>query len=230
MIFRWRLRAPQTVLSCHAACNRGSGRSRARAIGPISDALTLAPKPGSRVFATHRIQWPSRAGATYEPTTSAAFAVKFGRCSHTRTCEPRGQSCGCAGPPDILDVNIASAGGQQGPVQRQTFRWRFCRAAQNPFVGGFRYRSAALPGRGLSFSPSRPMVGIAMPPKADDPRWTPTSLAIDRVLPRRRQRTIRARLKSVQSHRRATTRITCFAIFPAQWLSYHPDLESRLTL
>src|SRR6266567_3464275 len=79
-------------------------------------------------------------------------------------------------PPDILDVDIAQRLGQQrtGPACKP-FRWRFVQQPQNPLVGGLRIdRLLARPR--LVFQPFKAMVGIAMPPKADDPRLDPNFL------------------------------------------------------
>jgi hypothetical protein len=59
--------------------------------------------------------------------------------------------------------------------------------------------------------------------------WTPTSLAIDRVLrPAAAKRTIRARFKS--RHRGAANGFKYIAIFPRKvdfsCFGYHPDVES----
>src|ERR1700757_4788983 len=100
-------------------------------------------------------------------------------------------------PPDILDVNIAQRSGHQGPgPAREPVRRRFVQQLQNPLVGGLRIdRLLARPR--LVLQPFKAMVGIAMPPKADNPRLDPTSLAIERVLrPTAANRTIRARFKS----------------------------------
>jgi hypothetical protein len=53
--------APQTALSCHAACRRGSGRSR-RGHWATSDSPALTPKPVSRASRPRIAQSPSRAG------------------------------------------------------------------------------------------------------------------------------------------------------------------------
>src|SRR6202140_2405289 len=100
-------------------------------------------------------------------------------------------------PPDILDVNIAQRLGQQGAGPAcKPFWWRFVQQPQNPLVGGLRIdRLLARPR--LVFQPFKAMIGIAVPPKADNPRLHPNLLAIDRVLrPAAANRTIRARFKS----------------------------------
>jgi hypothetical protein len=80
------------------------------------------------------------------------------------------------------------------------------------------------------------MVGIAMPPKADNPRLDPNFLG-DRpgAAPVRRQKNyLRPLQVALQRHRRATTRLKYLAIFPRKvdfsCFGYHPDLESRLTI
>ena len=79
-------------------------------------------------------------------------------------------------PPDILDVNIAQRLGQQraGPA-RKPLRRRLVQQLQNPPVGGLRIdRLLARPR--LVLQPFKAMVGIAMPPKADNPRLDPNFL------------------------------------------------------
>jgi len=73
-------------------------------------------------------------------------------------------------PPDILDVNIAQRPGQQRPGPAcKPFRCRLVQQPQNPLVGGLRIdRLLARPR--LVLQPFKAMVGIAMPPKADNPR------------------------------------------------------------
>src|ERR1019366_9148991 len=76
-------------------------------------------------------------------------------------------------PPDILDVNIAQRPGQQrsGPAC-ESFRWRFVQQPQNPLVGCLGIdRLLARPR--LVFQTFKAMIGIAMPPKADNPRLDP---------------------------------------------------------
>jgi hypothetical protein len=58
-----------------------------------SDSPALAPKPGSKVFRRRIARWPSRAERHRTQQHRAALAVKFGRCSRTRTCGLRGRSC-----------------------------------------------------------------------------------------------------------------------------------------
>jgi hypothetical protein len=80
------------------------------------------------------------------------------------------------------------------------------------------------------------MVGIAMPPKADDP-WLDPNFPGDR--PRaasgRRQKNYPRPLQiALQRYRRATARLKHLAIFPRKVdfsrFGYHPYLESRLTI
>ena len=79
-------------------------------------------------------------------------------------------------PPDILDVNIAKFPGQQRPgPARKPSRRRFIEQLQDPFVGRLRIdRLLARPR--LVLQPFKAMVGIAMPPKADNPRLDPDFL------------------------------------------------------
>jgi hypothetical protein len=80
-------------------------------------------------------------------------------------------------PPDILDVNIAQRSGQQGPGPAcEPVRRRFVQQLQNPLVGGLRIdRLLARPR--LVLQPFKALVGIAMPPKADNPRLDPNFLS-----------------------------------------------------
>jgi hypothetical protein len=80
------------------------------------------------------------------------------------------------------------------------------------------------------------MVGIAMPPKADNPRLDPNFLG-DRpgAAPIRRQQNYPRPLQiALQRHRRAATRLKHLAIVPRKvdfsCFGYHPYLESRLTI
>jgi hypothetical protein len=79
-------------------------------------------------------------------------------------------------PPDILHVNIAQHPGQQGPGPTcEPVRRRFVQQPQNPLVGGLRIdRLLAWPR--LVLQSFQAMVGIAMPPKADNPRLDPNFL------------------------------------------------------
>src|SRR5712671_7687321 len=80
------------------------------------------------------------------------------------------------------------------------------------------------------------MVGIAMPPTADNPRLDPDFFG-DRAgaAPVRRQQHYPRPLQiALQRHRRATTRLKHLAIFPRKvdfsCFGDHPYLESRLTI
>lgn len=139
-------------------------------------------------------------------------------------------------PPDILDVNIAQRSGQQRPgPARKPFRRRLVQQLQNPLVGGLRIdRLFARPR--LVSQPFKALVGIAMPPKADNPRLDPNFLG-DRpgAAPIRRQQNYPRPLQiALQRHRRATARLKHLAIFPRKvdfsCFGYHPELESRLTI
>src|SRR6266852_2157695 len=139
-------------------------------------------------------------------------------------------------PPDILDVNIAQRLGQQraGPA-RKPLRGRLIQQLQNPLVGRLRINRLLARPR-LVFQPFKAMVGIAVPPKADNPRLDPNFLG-DRAgaAPVRRQQNDPRPLQiALQRHRRATTRFKHLAIFPRKvdfsCFGYHPYLESRLTI
>ena len=100
-------------------------------------------------------------------------------------------------PPDILDVNIAQRPGQQGPgPAREPFRRRLVQQLQNPPVGGLRIDWLLARSRPV-LQPFKALVGIAMPPKADNPRLDPDFLG-DRAgaAPAAANRTIRARFKN----------------------------------
>src|SRR5215475_576147 len=73
-------------------------------------------------------------------------------------------------PPDILNVNIAQRPGQQGPGPAcEPFRRRLVQQLQNPLVGGLRIDWLLARSR-LVLQPFKALVGITMPPKADNPR------------------------------------------------------------
>src|SRR5262245_16346763 len=80
------------------------------------------------------------------------------------------------------------------------------------------------------------MIGIAVPPKADNPRLDSDFFG-DRAgaAPVRRQQNYPRPLQiALQRHRRAATRLKHLAIFPRKvdfsCFRYHPYLESRLTI
>ena len=79
-------------------------------------------------------------------------------------------------PPDILHVNVGQRPGQQRPAPAcKPFRRRFFQQPQNPLLGGLRIdRLPAWPR--LVLQPFKAKVGIAMPPKADNPRLDPNLL------------------------------------------------------
>src|SRR4029077_15404838 len=139
-------------------------------------------------------------------------------------------------PPDILDVNIAQRLGQQrASPARKPLRGRLIQQLQNPLVGGLRINRLLARPR-LVFQPFKAMVGIAMPPKADNPRLDPNFLG-DRpgAAPVRRQQNYPRPLQiALQRHRRAKTSLKLLAVFPRKvdfsCFRYHPYLESRLTI
>jgi len=106
-------------------------------------------------------------------------------------------------PPDILDVNIAQRPGQQRPGPAcESLRRRFVQQLQNPLVGGLRIdRLLARPR--LVLQPIKAMIGIAMPPKADNPRLDPNFLGYrPRAAPGRRQQNYPRPLQiALQCHR-----------------------------
>jgi hypothetical protein len=75
-----------------------------------------------------------------------------------------------------LDIDIAQCLGQQraGPACKP-FWWRFVQQPKDPLVGGLRIdRLLARPR--FVFQALKAMVGIAVPPKADNPRLDPDFL------------------------------------------------------
>src|SRR5437899_7492765 len=80
------------------------------------------------------------------------------------------------------------------------------------------------------------MVGVAMPPEADNPRLDPNLLGNrPGAAPGRRQQNDPSPLQiALQCHRRAATCLKHLAIFLRKpdfsCFGYHPDVESRLTL
>ncbi len=105
--------------------------------------------------------------------------------------------------PEILDIDIAQRLGQQGAgPARKPLRWRLIQQLQNPLVGRLRIdRLLARPR--LVLQPFKAMVGIAMPPKADNPRLDPNFLG-DRpgAAPIRRQQNYPRPLQiALQRHR-----------------------------
>src|SRR5467141_2395171 len=139
-------------------------------------------------------------------------------------------------PPDILDVNIAQRSRQQrpGPACEPVWR-RFIQQLQNPLIGGLRIdRLLARPR--LVLQPFKAMVGIAMPPKADNPRLDPNFLGNRAgAAPGRRQQNYPRPLQiALQCHRRTATCFKHLAIFPRKvdfsCFGDHPYLESRLTI
>ena len=139
-------------------------------------------------------------------------------------------------PPDILDVNIAQRLGQQraGPA-RKSLRRRFVQQLQNPPVGGLRI-DRLLAGPRLVLQSFKAMIGIAVPPKADNPRLNADFLGNRAgAAPVRRQQNYPRPLQiALQCQRRATTRLKHLAIFPRKvdfsCFGNHSYLESRLTI
>src|SRR5207237_5070002 len=88
----------------------------------------------------------------------------------------------------------------------------------------------------LVLQPFQAMVGIAVPPKADNPRLDPDFLGNRAgTAPVRRQQNYPRPLQiALQRHRRATTRLKHLAILPRKvdfsCFGDHPYLESRLTI
>src|SRR6516164_2827450 len=139
-------------------------------------------------------------------------------------------------PPDILIVFSAQRPGQQGPGPAcEPFRRQLVQQLQNPLVSGLRIDRLLARSR-LVLQPFKAFVGIAMPPKADNPRLDLNFLG-DRpgAAPIRRQQNYPRPLQiALQRHRRATARLKHLAIFPRKvdfsCFGYHPYLESRLTI
>ena len=137
-------------------------------------------------------------------------------------------------PPDILDVNIAQRPGQQGPVHVRTLPVAACPAAAELLVGGLRIdRLLARPR--LVLQPFKAMVGIAMPPKADNPRLDTDFLGDrPRAAPGRRQqndpRPLQIARNTGERQRPSSTLRSLFERWTSLCFGYHPDVESRLTI
>src|SRR5215475_5247654 len=121
-----------------------------------------------------------------------------------------------------------------GPA-RNPFRGWLVQQLQNSLVGRLRIdRLLARPR--LVLQAFQAMVGVAMPPKADDPGLDPNFLGDrPRAASGRRQKNYPRPLQiALQRHRRATARLKHLAIFPRKVdfsrFGYHPYLESRLTI
>jgi hypothetical protein len=129
-----------------------------------------------------------------------------------------------------------SAPASNGPVQRANPSGGGSSSSlRNPLIRGLRIdRLLAWPR--LVLQPFKAMVGIAMPPKADNPRLDPNLLGNrPGAAPGRRQQNDPSPLQiALQCHRRAATCLKHLAIFLRKLdfscFGYHPDVESRLTL
>src|ERR1700746_1355375 len=149
-------------------------------------------------------------GATQRPTTSAALAVKFGSLlSHQDLRAARSILWLRRNRQTYWTSTSPSASASRGPgPARKPLRWRLVQQLQNPLVGRLRINRLLARPR-LVLQPFKAMVGIAMPPKADNPRLDPNFLG-DRpgAAPVRCQQNDPRPLQiALQRHRRATTRL-----------------------
>src|SRR5947199_2200416 len=183
------------MLWCHAACNRGSDRSR-RGHWATSDNPALAPRPGSRASRPRIAQWPSRAGRRRGQQRQRRRKVRVVALA-PGLASREVNLVAAQEPPDILDVNIAQRLGQQGAgPARKPLRGQLIQQLQNPLVSGLRI-DRLLAGPRLVLQPFKAMVGIAVPPKADNPRLA-SDFFVDRAgaAPVRRQQNYPRRFKS----------------------------------
>src|SRR4030081_454052 len=113
-------------------------------------------------------------GATERPTTSAALAVKLGSLlSHQDLRATRSILWLRRNRQTNWTSTSPSASASRGPVQRANpCGGRLIQQLQNPLVGGLRI-NRLLAGPRLVLQPLKAMVGIAMPPTADNPRVDP---------------------------------------------------------
>src|SRR5579862_1496592 len=138
--------------------------------------------------------------------------------------------------PDILDVDIAQCPGQKRPCPApEPRRWRLVQQLQYPFVR--RRRVERLFARTwLILQPRKPMIGVAMPPTADNPRLNANLFGNRPRTPALRSQQNNPRALQVALHRprRTATSFQLLAIAPSQshfsCFGNHPDLESRLTI
>src|SRR5579862_3075069 len=138
--------------------------------------------------------------------------------------------------PDILDVDIAQCPGQKRPCPApEPRRWRLVQQLQYPFVR--RRRVERLFARTwLILQPRKPMIGVAMPPTADNPRLNANLFGNRPRTPALRSQQNNPRALQVALHRprRTATSFQLLAIATPQshfsCFGNHPDLESRLTI
>src|SRR5579863_7636047 len=138
--------------------------------------------------------------------------------------------------PDILNVDIAQRLGQQRPCPApEPRRWRLVQQFQYPLVRR-RCVDRLLARTQLVLQPVQTVIGVAMPPTADNP-WLNADLLGNR--PRapaicRQQNNPSTLQINLHRARRTAPSFKLFAIAPPQshfsCFGNHPDLKSRLTI
>jgi len=137
--------------------------------------------------------------------------------------------------PDILDIDIAQCLGQQRPrPPPKALGWRLVQQAQYPLVRCRRVERL-LARMGLVLQPLKAVIGIAMPPQADNPRLNPDFLGDRPRTPAlcRKQNDPCPLQIALQRPRRSTHSLQNLTVLPGKsnfsCFGNHPDLESRLT-
>ena len=161
--------ALQTRSWYRAACKRGSGRSR-RVRSGASSSLAPAPTPGSKASHRRREQSPWQAGRYRDRPRWPLSPRTQGHCSRTRTCGQPDRCCARAESANILNVNILQRHRQQrtrpaGVARRR----RLIQKRQNASVRRLTVDWLLACPRAIIQS-SKPMIGKAMPPFADNAR------------------------------------------------------------
>ena len=106
-------------------------------------------------------------------------------------------------PPDVLDIDIDQRPGQQGPGPAcEPFWGRLVQQLQNPLISGLRINRLLARSRFVLQS-FKAVVGIAVPPKTDNPRLDPDFLGYrPGAAPIRRQQNYPGPLQiALQCHR-----------------------------
>src|ERR1700691_1917828 len=137
--------------------------------------------------------------------------------------------------PDILNVDVTQRLSQQRSTPAgKAFRRRLVQKSQDPFVRRRRIEGLLTRTR-LVFQPIQTVVGIAMPPAADNPRLNPNLLGnrTGAAAFSRQQHNPRSLQILLHRTRRTATSLQLLAITPRKanfsCFGYHPNLESRLT-
>lgn len=193
MIFRWRLQAPQTMLWCHRAYNRGSGRSR-RGHWATSDTLRSLQGPDRGL--RRRIAHGLRGRGDVEANNIGGFGGKIRVVALAPCLASREVHLVAAQEaPDILDVNIAQRLGQYTAAPaRKPLRRQLVQQLRNPLVGGLRIDRLLARTR-IVLQLFKAMIGMVVPPNADNPRLGSDFFRAG-ATPSAANRTVRARFKS----------------------------------